>query len=454
MGALTHNLFFFILAIGVLITFHEFGHFWVARRAGVKVLRFSVGFGTPLWRYRKSPQDTEFVISALPLGGYVKMVDEREGEVAPQDLPYAFNRQSLAKRFAIVAAGPVFNLILAVLLYWVILVSGETGLKSVIGPVEPDTLAAQAGFQTGEEIVSVEGEKTPTWTQVLGRLFAEVIQNRQVRVTVRTPSGNELTRILEIPPELSENPNLLGQKLGLKPPEPQLPPVIDQVEPDSPAATAGLRPGDRVVAVDGEPIQEWHRLVEIVRSHPGEMLEIVLERRGSERTVSLIPELEPDPRGETQGRIGAGVKVPPDMYDQLKVTYRLGPLEAVPEALVKTGEYSWLTVKMLGKMAVGEASVKNLSGPISIAQYAGQSAAMGMNYFLKFLAIVSISLGVLNLLPIPMLDGGHLMFYLVEAIQGRPVSDEVMARAQQIGLAFLLALMALALFLDFQRLFQ
>ncbi|GAB6068564.1 sigma E protease regulator RseP [Methylothermus subterraneus] len=445
-----HNLFFFILALGVLITFHEFGHFWVARRLGVKVLRFSIGFGAPLWRYRKSPEDTEFVVGALPLGGYVKMVDEREGEVAAADLPYAFNRQPLLVRAAIVAAGPLFNLLLAVLLYWIVGVGGETGLKPIVGQVEPNSLAAQAGFQKGDEIVAIGGEEAPTWTQVITLLFAEVVERQTIPVEVLTPAGDRRVLILEIPKELAENPNLLGQKLGLKPFEPPLPPVLAQVEPGSPAKASGLRPGDRIVAVDDVPIEDWRQLVEIVRKRPKQPLKLKVERQNQILTLTLTPEETPN----HEGRIGAGVKVAPELYAPYRVTYRLGPVEALVAAVGKTFEFSWLTLKMLGKMLIGEASVQNLSGPISIAQYAGQSAALGISYFLKFLAVVSISLGVVNLLPIPVLDGGHLTFYLVEAVRGKPLSEQAMARFQQIGMAILIALMALAMFLDIQRLFE
>ncbi len=447
-----HSLFFFLLAVGVLIIFHEFGHFWAARRIGVKVLRFSVGFGIPLWRYQRSPQDTEFVICALPLGGYVKMVDEREGEVLPQDLPFAFNRQPLMSRSAIVAAGPFFNLLLAVLLYFVVGVSGETGLKPIVGSVEPESLAAQAGFQKGDEIVAIAGEKTPTWGQAISLLFAEIIESRRIPIEVVTASGEREVKILEIPEKLAENPNLLGQKLGLKAFEPPVPAVIDQVEPGGSADTAGLAPGDKIVAVEGSPIEEWRQFVEIVRSSPGRALEVTLERQGKTLTLILTPAPVPGQDGKLQGRIGAGVKVPQELYEPYLVTYRLGPLEALSSAVGKTLEFSWLTLKMLGKMLIGEASVQNLSGPLSIAQYAGQSAALGMSYFLKFLAAVSISLGVVNLLPIPVLDGGHLTLYLVEAARGKPLSDQAIARFQQLGMAILIALMALAIFLDIQRL--
>lgn len=454
MEAFTHNLFFFIVALGVLISFHEFGHFWVARKMGVKVLRFSIGFGTPLWRYQKSPSDTEFVISALPLGGYVKMVDEREGEVAADDLPYAFNRQSLAKRIAIVAAGPVFNLMLAVILYWIVLVTGEIGLKPVVGPVQPGTLAAQADLREGDVILSIEGQETPTWTLAISRLYAEILDKREIHLTVQTPSGDRMVKILEVPEEISQNPELLRDKLGLKPWEAPIPPIIDKVEPGSPAALAGIQGGDKVLAIDGQPVKDWRQVVEIIRQNPGRALAMAVERQGVEVVLTVTPKSEPSQEGKPVGKIGASVKVPPGLYDDLKVVYRLGPVAALTTAIAKTGEYSWLTVKVIGKMLIGQASVKNLSGPISIAQYAGQSAALGMNYFLKFLALVSISLGVLNLLPIPVLDGGHLMFYLIEGIKGSPVSEQTIATAQQIGMAILLLLMAFAFFLDFQRLFN
>ncbi len=454
MESFAYNLFFFIVAIGVLITFHEFGHFLVARKVGVRVLRFSIGFGSPLWRYQSTPQDTEFVIGALPLGGYVKMVDEREGEVAEADLAYAFNRQSLGKRIAIVAAGPLFNLLLAVGLYWVVLITGEVGLKPIVASVPPQSLAAEAGFQRGDEIIAVEEERTPTWSQVIGRLTAEMMKGRKIRIEVRTPQGDREIKILEIPRELIDDPAKLGQQLGLKPWEPPIPPVIERVEPGSPAEQAGIQPGDKVMAVNGEEIADWRQLVEVVRKNPGHLLQFEVKRGGTRLSLSLIPKAVTDQNGKEIGQIGAGVKIPEGLYENLKVTYRLGPLDALTTAVGKTAEFSWLTLKMMGKMVIGEASVKNLSGPISIAQYAGQSAALGLNYFLRFLAIVSISLGVLNLLPIPVLDGGHLLFYLIEGVRGRPLSDETIAMAQQIGMTILFALMALAFFLDIQRLFH
>lgn len=454
MGTLVYNVFFFIVAVGILIVFHEFGHFWAARRLGVKVLRFSVGFGAPLWRYQRSPQDTEFVVGALPLGGYVKMVDEREGQVLAQDLPYAFNRQPLLSRLSIVAAGPGFNFLLAILLYWVVLVSGETGLRPIVGQIEPGTLAQAAGFQQGDEILAIEGEKTPTWNQVLSLLFSGVIERPKIEIEVVTSSREKQVRVLEIPRELAENPNLLGQKLGLKPFEPPVPAVIDRIEPASPAESAGLRPGDKIVAVDGVPIQEWRQVVEVVRAHSGQVLKLAVERQGHVQEIVLIPAQTLSREGQPQGKIGAGVRVPPGLYEPYMVTYRLGPIAALISAVDKTFEFSWMTLKMLGRMLIGEASIQNLSGPISIAQYAGQSAALGMSYFLKFLAVISISLGVVNLLPVPVLDGGHLMFYLVEAVRGKPLSDEAIARFQQIGMAILIALMALAIFLDIQRLLK
>lgn len=451
MESFVHALLYFVIALGVLITFHEFGHFWVARRVGVKVLRFSIGFGKPLWRFQKTPESTEFVIAALPLGGYVKMVDEHEGTVAKKDLPYAFNRQPLWARTAIVSAGPLFNLLLAVLIYWFIFVMGETGIRPVLGAVEPDTLAGQAGFSEGDQIIAVAGEKTPTWNVAMSTLFAQVLDEKEIPIQVKTPEGVQVTRTLSIPSRVAQQPDLLRDRLGFRPFEPDLAPIIDHVEAGSPAERAGLISGDRIVSVAGTEVQSWQQWVDYVRAHPDEELTVIIERDGMRKTVLLQPaRVQMD--DEAIGRIGASVRVPPDVLEEMKAEYRLKFFPALAKAVENTGSYSLLTLKMIGRMLIGKASLENLSGPISIAQYAGQSASIGLTQFLKFLAIVSISLGVLNLLPIPVLDGGHLMFYLIEAVKGSPVSDHTMVISQQIGMAILLFLMSLAFFLDIERL--
>lgn len=449
-----NTLFYFIVAIGLLVSFHEFGHFWVARKTGVKVIRFSVGFGKILWRYQKTPASTEYVLSAIPLGGYVKMVDEREGPVCKEDLPFAFNRQALWVRTAIVAAGPIFNLILAVVLYWCVFIIGEVGMRPIVGPVAEDTLAAQAGFVEGEEIITVNDSKTPTWTEAMGTIFTSALDADQgIDIMVESITGENFNRTIEIPGEISQDPEKLYKQLGLTPWSPKIDPVLGKILENSPAASAGLQAGDLVISGDGIEIKEWMQWVEYVRSHPGVEIKLIIERDGLQLPLSITPETVESDSGEV-GKIGAAVKIPDGLRDSLIVEYSLPPLAALMAACDRTYFYSITTLKMMGKMLIGKASVKNLSGPISIAQYAGQSAEMGVVHFLKFLALVSISLGVINLLPIPVLDGGHLMFFAIEALKGSPVSEKVQIYFQQIGIAILVSLMGLAVFLDIERLFQ
>ncbi|MGX2041591.1 RIP metalloprotease RseP [Methylocaldum sp. MU1018] len=451
MFSLLHTLFYFIVALAILIAFHELGHFWAARKLGVKVIRFSLGFGKILWRHQRTPDSTEFTVAVLPLGGYVKMVDEREGAVAPADLPYAFNRQSLIRRAAIVIAGPLANFVLAILIYWLVFMIGETGVRPVLGPVASGSLAAQVGFAEGDEIVAVAGEKTSTWSQAMSELLERTMEGEAVSVDVKTKAGERLERTLRVPAALAQQPDLLYQRLGFRPWEPDLPPVIDRVEPGGAAEMAGLQAGDLVVSVDGRPIKTWQEWVEYVRAHPEVSLDMVVERDGARLSLPVKPAAVDSPEGRI-GKIGAAVRIPEHLIDSMRVEYRLGILPAFAAALEKTGDYSALTLKMIGRMLVGKAAIENLSGPISIAQYAGKSASIGFNQFLKFLAIVSVSLGVLNLLPIPVLDGGHLVFYAVEAVKGSPVSDRTQAFFQQIGLFILLSLMSLAFILDIERL--
>lgn len=451
MFSLLHTLFYFIVALAILIAFHELGHFWAARKLGVKVIRFSLGFGKILWRHQRTPDSTEFTVAVLPLGGYVKMVDEREGAVAPADLPYAFNRQSLIRRAAIVIAGPLANFVLAILIYWLVFMIGETGVRPVLGPVASGSLAAQVGFAEGDEIVAVAGEKTSTWSQAMSELLERTMEGEAVSVDVKTKASERLERTLRVPAALAQQPDLLYQRLGFRPWEPDLPPVIDRVEPGGAAEMAGLQAGDLVVSVDGRPIKTWQEWVEYVRAHPEVSLDMVVERDGARLSLPVKPAAMDSPEGRI-GKIGAAVRIPEHLIDSMRVEYRLGILPAFAAALEKTGDYSALTLKMIGRMLVGKAAIENLSGPISIAQYAGKSASIGFNQFLKFLAIVSVSLGVLNLLPIPVLDGGHLVFYAVEAVKGSPVSDRTQAFFQQIGLFILLSLMSLAFILDIERL--
>jgi regulator of sigma E protease len=451
MPSIMHTLFYFLVALAVLIAFHEFGHFLAARKLGVKVLRFSLGFGNPIWSYRKSPDSTEFTVGALPLGGYVKMVDEREGEVAAVDLPYAFNRQSLSIRSAIVFAGPFFNFLLAILIYWVVFMVGETGTRPVLGPIAKASLAEQAGFREGDEILSVANTPTPTWNLAISVFFEKVLDEETIPIEVRTADGERAQRLVTVPADIAQQPELLHNRLGFAPWQPSLPAVIDKIEPKGAAEAAGLQPGDKLVSVDGVAIKDWQQWVEYVRSHPAHELKLMVDREGIQLPLQIRPAAVDSPQGKV-GRIGASVRVPQDLLESMQVEYRLGLFPAFAAAIGKTADYSLMTLKMIGRMIIGKAAIQNLSGPISIAQYAGQSASLGLVQFLKFLAIVSVSLAVLNLLPIPVLDGGHLMFYLVEAIKGSPVSEQTQALCQQIGVFILLSLMALAFFLDIERL--
>jgi regulator of sigma E protease len=451
---LLHTLFYFLVAISVLVSIHEFGHFWVARIAGVKVIRFSIGFGKVLYAYQKNADATEYVLSAIPLGGYVKMVDEREGEVKDADLPYAFNRQSLLARTAIVAAGPVFNLVLAVVLFWSVLVIGETGIKPILGAIEQGTLAAAAGFDEGDEIISVNDKMTPTWNEAMTVLVSSALEGeRSIKIAVKNANDQQAIKTLNLSDEDSENPEVLYQRLGFKPWSPKLQAIIGKVLPDSAALAAGLQQGDLIVSADETVIIDWMQWVGIVKSHADVAIQLVIERDGVRLPATITPKKVVVGK-ETEGKVGASVYIPEALMKSVSVEYALSPLAAIPVALETTYYYSVTSLKMMGKMLIGKASVENLSGPISIAQYAGQSATMGLVPFIKFMALVSVSLGVLNLLPIPVLDGGHLLFFAIEAVKGHPVSEKIQLFFQQIGIALLVSLMALAMFLDVERLFQ
>ncbi len=449
------SLLSFLVAIGILVAVHEFGHFWVARKLGVKVLRFSIGFGKPLWRWQKHPDDTEYVVGAIPLGGYVKMLDEREGEVAEEELPQAFNRQPVGSRIAIVAAGPAANFIFAVLAYWLVFVLGVEGLKPVVDEVSPDSPAAVAGLRHGDEIVAVDDETTPTMNSVVQALLYKAIKGESVSLRVRDRQGIERHLTLALPAVGEEKGSLdLLEEVGITPLRPVVEPVIDEVLKGSAAERAGLRPGDRVVAIDGEPIVRWRQLVEYVQAHPGVAVILTVERAPGKRLeLKVVPEAVSTEQGEI-GRIGAGVKPPPALPESYRAVLQYSPLKAVAEAVRKTWEMSAMTVRMLGKMLVGQASLENVSGPITIAQYAGYTAAVGLVQFIGFLAIVSISLGVINLFPVPLLDGGHLLYYFIELVKGSPLSDQAQMLGQRIGIALLVSLMALAFYNDIVRLLK
>ncbi len=444
----------FVVAIGILVTVHEFGHFWVARRLGVKVLRFSIGFGRPLKTWCGRYDATEYVIAAIPLGGYVRMLDGREDDVPPDEAHRAFDRKPIWMRSAVVLAGPMFNFLFAIVAFWAVLVLGEIGVRPLIGEVLPATPAAQAGLVPDEEIVAVGGERTPTWGQVMQGLIESSVSNEPLRLCGRLPSGEE--REHRLPAGTVGDPasqqNLL-ETLGIRPDRPVVPPVFGEVLPGEAAVQAGILPGDRILMADGQRIDDWGDWVRYVRARPGQPIHLRIERAGRESMLTVIP--VHDQLGDREvGRIGA-INRPLDeaVLSRWRVEYRLGPLEALPEAVGRTLQYGVLTIKMIWRILTGDASIQNLSGPLSIADAAGRTASHGLVSFLRFLAVVSISLGVINLLPVPVLDGGHLLYFLIEAVRGGPLSECWLEYGQRIGMAVLAMLIFVAFYVDIVRFF-
>ena len=443
----------FLVTVGVLVVIHELGHYGVARLCDVKILRFSVGFGRVLWLRRLGRDRTEWAVSAVPLGGYVKMLDEREGPVAASELPRAFNRKSVGARVLIVLAGPAANFLLALLLYWALFVTGLPGMKPVLGDPVKNSPAAVAGLANGDTVKAIGDEAVFTWTDVRWLLLKEAVKRESAVLEVETANGARMTRRVDLAGLTKDD---LDQdflvKLGLRPFRPRVPAELGRIVPGGAAERAGLQVGDRVTAISGRAIETWFEFTAEVSASPGKALDIEIERQGRPLTVRATPDRSPD--DASKGRLGveAGAQLKRE-YDRLTTTVRYGPVEAIGKAAHKVYDLSVFSLKMLGRMIVGDVSWKNLSGPITIADYAGQSAQLGWITYLGFLALVSVSLGVLNLLPIPLLDGGHLVYYFAEIVKGSPVSEKTMEIGQRFGLALLLGLTFFAFYNDLNRLF-
>jgi regulator of sigma E protease len=456
MSEIFGSIWWLLVTLGLLITFHEFGHFWVARKLGVRVLRFSVGFGKPLWS-RTGSDGTEYAIAAFPLGGYVKMLDEREAEVAPEDLDEAFNRKPVSTRIAIVAAGPVFNLVFAVLAFWLMFLVGIPESRPVIGAVSG--IAAEAGIEAGDAIIAVDDDDTRTWSHTILELVAHALDRNRVTITVEDENGSTSEHTLDLEAlgtDFSEEKTL--EAIGIEPWRLEVAPVVGEVSDDSPAFQAGIYEGDRFVSIGGEEVKSWTWIGYLVQTHgrDGEPLTVVVDRDGTTLELEIRPQKQRSGLfssrlilGVTNADISAEQRA---LLDRAAITLRLGPIEGLSAAVKETWRLTGSTLGLLGRMITGKASVKNLSGPISIAQFANSSASAGLSHFLFFLGAISLSLGILNLLPIPVLDGGHLLYYLIELVKGSPVSEQVQIAGQYFGLIALAGLMSLAFINDILRL--
>jgi regulator of sigma E protease len=443
-----HTVVWFLIAIGILVVVHEFGHYLAARLAGVKVLRFSVGFGRALFSRRFGRDQTEWSLATLPVGGYVKMLDEREGEVPAAEAHRSFNRATVWRRMGIVVAGPIANFLLAILIYWVLFLHGLPALKPIIGEPPAGTPAAMAGLVAGDEIRRVNGNDTASFQDlrlnllragVAGEaLTLDLADGRSVRLDAQPIDAENLERDTLRP-------------LGILHYDPEIAPVIGKVLPDGAAARAGFQNGDRLIAANGKAVANWQDWVQLIRLNPAKPLRIEYERKGHRDVLTVVPDAV-DEAGQRIGKIGAGPLVDESVLAPLMTEVRYGPIEALGQGVAKTWDMSRFTLEMMGRMVMGQVSWRNLSGPLTIADYAGQSATLGWISFVGFLALVSVSLGVLNLLPIPLLDGGHLMYYVAEVFTGRPVSERTMEIGSRIGMTLLLLLMSFALFNDLQRL--
>ena len=455
-------LFAFIFTIGIIVTIHEYGHFQVARWCGVKVIRFSIGFGKPLWRKTLGTDQMEFVLAAIPLGGYVKMLDERElkaekeaGETSDNDyseadLTRAFNRQSVYKRIAIVVAGPMANLLLAILIYWVLFMQGVTGMLPIIGQVEPNSIAAQANLTTGEMIQTINNKEVKTWSEASWMLFESALENEAVEIKAVNENNELHLHKLNLAELGKEAESDILNEIGISVFRPEVLPILAQVLSNSAAEKAGLLTDDKVLAIDGLQTDTWSDVVNIVKANPNQALNFNIERQQKLISLTVTPEGVKE-NNVLIGKIGAGVKLDDEQLDKVMIKQYYSGIDSLGMSIAKTWKTSAFSLKMMWYMVTGKASWKGISGPVTIANYAGKSADLGWKPFLGFIALVSISIGILNLLPIPVLDGGHLMYYMAEIIKGSAVSEQAMVLGQKIGFGLLGLLMILAIFNDVNR---
>lgn len=447
-----HTIVAFVVALGILIVVHEYGHYLAARLCNIKVLRFSVGFGKPLATWRRGRDGTEWTLAAVPFGGYVKMLDEREGHVEPAELPRAFNRQSVWKRFLVVAAGPTFNFVFAIFVYAALYMHGLPEVRPIIAQPAAGTLAAGAGFHDGDTLTAIDGQRIRTWGEVRWRVLEAALQHQIL--SVETISERRQISVLTLDLRKVADREVEGDllaRLGLQLYRPKLEPVLGKLMAGSPAEQAGLEQGDRVERVDDQPISTWEELVHAVRARPERTLRFEVVRDGATLSLKVRPEaVEVD--GKKIGRIGAAPHIPASHADRMLIRVHYEPVQALLKGVQKTYDIAVFSLQMIGKMLLGQVSWRHLSGPVTIADFAGQSAQLGWIPYVNFLALISISLGVLNLLPIPLLDGGHLMYYTLEIIKGSPVSERAMELGQRVGLTLLLVMMAFAFYNDLNRL--
>ena len=441
-----------ILLLGPLIAIHEFGHYFVARKLGVKVLVYSIGFGPTLLKWTSKKSGIQYQLSALPLGGYVKMLDEREGDVAAEDLPKAFNRQHPWKRIAIVAAGPLINLAFAVVLFWILFLPAQEQLNTRVGKILPNTPAAAAQMQTGDKITAVDGTQVSTWERLNYALVDRVGETGNIQIQAER-AGQIQNFSLPIQSFLRDQTQSPLDVLGFTPYRPEIPAVVSKLSEDGAAIRQGMQVGDRIVSIDGVKMNDWFDVVQVVQASPEKLLKIDVLRQNKIVHLSVMPQGKRDQMGKVTGLLG--VQSDPGKVNipaEYKQTIQYTPVEAMGKAVEKTGQISSMILNSIVKMVRGLVGLDNLSGPITIAKVAGQSAEMGWQTFISFMALMSVSLGILNLLPIPMLDGGHLIYYFIELIRGKPVSEQIQLVGLKIGMVLLGSMMLLALFNDIMRL--